>query len=81
MLSLICVAILAAFFIFWHATYSVKAAPIPTGLDPNFITQVDDCFLPTAAVYGYTLRVTSGFRSLAQQQQIYDQGKIGRRNW
>jgi hypothetical protein len=62
--------------LFWQATYAVKAAPIPTGLDPNFITQVDECFLPTAAVYGYDLRITSGFRSLAQQQQIYDQGRL-----
>ncbi len=62
--------------LFWRATYVVKAAPIPTGLDPNFITQVDDCFLPTAAVYGYDLRITSGFRSIAQQQQIYDQGRL-----
>jgi peptidoglycan L-alanyl-D-glutamate endopeptidase CwlK len=76
-MSLICVAILTAFFIiFWHAAYSVKAAPIPTGLDPNFIAQVDDCFIPTAAVYGYDLRITSGFRSLVQQQQIYDQGRL-----
>jgi hypothetical protein len=62
--------------LFWHATYAVKAAPLPTGLDPNFITQVDDCFLPTAAVYGYDLRITSGFRTIAQQQQIYDQGRL-----
>jgi hypothetical protein len=62
--------------LFWHATYVVKGAPIPTGLDPNFITQVDDCFLPTAAVYGYDLRITSGFRTMAQQQQIYDQGRL-----
>ena len=62
--------------LFWHATYAVKAAPIPTGLDPNFITQVDDCFLPTAAVYGYDLRITSGFRTIAQQQQIYNEGRL-----
>ena len=62
--------------LFWHATYAVKAAPIPTGLDPNFIAQVDDCFLPTAAVYGYDLRITSGVRTMAQQQQIYDEGRL-----
>ena len=72
--ALVIVAILI--ILFWRATYAVKAAPIPTGLDPNFITQVDDCFLPTAAVYGDDLRITSGFRSLAQQQQIYDEGRL-----
>jgi len=68
--------IAALVLFFWRATYAVKAAPIPTGLDPNFITQVDECFIPTAAVYGYTLRITSGFRSIAEQQQIYDQGRL-----
>ena len=67
---------LALVILFWQATYSVKAAPVPTGLDPNFITQVDDCFLPTAAVYGYDLRITSGFRTMAQQQKIYDEGRL-----
>lgn len=70
-----CVAIAAVvILLFWHATYLVSAAPY--GLDQNFATQVDDCFLPVAAVYGYDLRITSGFRSLAQQQQIYDQGRL-----
>jgi hypothetical protein len=70
------VVAIALVILFWQATYSVKAAPVPTGLDPNFITQVDDCFLPTAAVYGYDLRITSGFRTMAQQQQIYDEGRL-----
>ncbi|MBU6447877.1 M15 family metallopeptidase, partial [Patescibacteria group bacterium] len=34
-----------------------------------------ECFIPTAAVYGYDLRITSGFRSLSEQTQIYDQGR------
>jgi hypothetical protein len=38
--------------------------------------QVNECFFPTSAVYGYFLRITSGFRSLAQQQQIYDEGRL-----
>jgi hypothetical protein len=70
------VVVIILIILFWRATYTVKAAPVPTGLDPNFITQVDDCFLPTAAVYGYDLRITSGFRTLAQQQQIYDEGRL-----
>jgi hypothetical protein len=75
--AIACVVIVAILsIIFFHATYGVSAAPVPTGLDPNFITQVDECFLPTAAVYGYDLRITSGFRSMAEQQQIYDQGRL-----
>jgi hypothetical protein len=72
----VAVIVVVIFFLFRQATYGVSVAPMPTGLDPNFITQVDDCFLPTAAVYGYDLRITSGFRSLAEQQQIYDQGRL-----
>ena len=52
-----------------------KPAPIPTALDPNFLTQVNECFIPTAAVYGYDLRITSGFRSLSEQAAIYDSGR------
>ena len=75
--ALLCAAIvLGLFLLAWHATYTVKAVPLPTGLDPNFINQVNECFIPTAAVYGYTLRIVSGFRSMAEQQQIYDQGKL-----
>jgi hypothetical protein len=44
-------------------------------LDPNFLNQVNKCFIPTAAVYGYTLRITSGFRSMTEQNQIFDQGR------
>ena len=58
----------------------VKAAaamsiPLPTAIDSNFITQVNECFIPVAAVYGYDLRITSGFRSLAEQNAIYDSGR------
>jgi len=49
--------------------------PLPTGMDPNFLTQVEDCFIPAAAVYGYTLRITAGFRSVADQTAEYDQGR------
>jgi hypothetical protein len=50
-------------------------APMPTEINANFMNQVNKCFLPTAAVYGYTLRITSGFRSLDEQEQIYLQGR------
>lgn len=52
-----------------------KPVPIPTALDPNFLRQANECFIPTAAVYGYDLRITSGFRSLAEQAAIYDSGR------
>ncbi len=52
-----------------------QVVPIPTALDPNFLTQVNECFIPTAAIYGYTLRITSGFRSAAEQAAIYDSGR------
>ena len=49
--------------------------PMPTAIDPNFETQVDDCFLPVALLYGYDLRITAGFRSLEEQTQLYDEGR------
>ena len=49
--------------------------PVPTAMDPNFLKQVDECFLPTAAVYGYTLRITAGFRSMADQTALYQEGR------
>jgi peptidoglycan L-alanyl-D-glutamate endopeptidase CwlK len=48
---------------------------MPTEINPNFITQVNECFIPTAAVYGYTLRITSGFRSLDEQVELFEQGR------
>ncbi|MBU6500663.1 MAG: M15 family metallopeptidase [Patescibacteria group bacterium] len=53
-----------------------KSVPLPTAIDPNFSTQVNECFIPVAAAYGYSLRIVSGFRSMAQQQQVYDQGRL-----
>ena len=52
-----------------------ETTPLPTAENPNFLTQVTNCFLPTAAVYGYRLRITAGFRSIADQTQTYDQGR------
>jgi hypothetical protein len=49
--------------------------PLLTELDNNFLTQVNECFIPVAAVYGYTLRITSGYRSLSEQDQLYEQGR------
>jgi hypothetical protein len=49
--------------------------PRATGLDPNFAKQVSECFIPVAGIYGYTLRVVSGFRSISDQQAIYQSGR------
>lgn len=53
----------------------IPPPPTPTALDPNFETQVSECFIPVATIYDYTLRVTSGFRSLAEQNVIYQSGR------
>ena len=52
-----------------------KPVPMPTEIDRNFLDQVNKCFIPTAAVFGYTLRITSGFRTIAEQESIFDQGR------
>jgi len=39
------------------------------------MNQVDACFIPVASLYGYTLRVTSSFRTIEEQDQIYQQGR------
>jgi hypothetical protein len=57
-----------------HSVF-VYPVPLPTAMDVNFMTQVTQCFLPTAAVYGYDLRITNGFRSIADQTATYDQGR------
>jgi len=55
--------------------YNANAAPLPTGENPNFLRQVTQCFLPVATIYGYDLRITAEFRSIAEQEQIYDSGR------
>jgi hypothetical protein len=52
-----------------------KPVPLPTEIDQNFLNQVNACFIPAAAIYGYTLRITSGFRTVAEQDQLYNQGR------
>jgi hypothetical protein len=49
--------------------------PMPTRINANFINQVEQCFMPTSAVYGYTLRISSGFRSGEEQNELYEQGR------
>lgn len=52
-----------------------EPAPMPREINPNFLTQINECFIPTAEIYGYTLRITSDFRSLDEQTAIYDLGR------
>jgi len=47
----------------------------PTEINQNFLKQVNECFIPVATVYGYTLRIASGFRFLGEQDQLYNQGR------
>jgi hypothetical protein len=49
--------------------------PMPTEINQNFLAQVNECFIPVAKIYGYTLRITSDFRSLNEQDAIYDLGR------
>ncbi len=52
-----------------------KPVPLPTEINQNFLTQVNRCFIPVAALYGYTLRITSGFRSISDQEETFNQGR------
>jgi len=66
-----------ASFLFISQKMGIEDAviPMPTVIDSNFSTQINECFIPTAAIYSYTLRVVSGFRSLDEQAAIYNQGR------
>lgn len=75
-------AILVGEFLSVHQEWLLKgsaalSSPVtaPTEIDQNFLNQVDKCFIPAAAAYGYTLRITSGFRSEVEQDQLYNQGR------
>src|SRR3989344_5426289 len=63
------------FFVKQFLVTKPKIVPMPTALDPSFTEQLINCFIPTAAIYGYTLRTTSGFRSLTDQAEIYNSGR------
>jgi len=59
-----------------HAEVPVASpAPSPTALDPNFEVQIEKCFLPVSTVYGFNLYITAGFRSPADQDALYAQGR------
>jgi hypothetical protein len=48
---------------------------IPIEINQNFLNQINECFIPVASLYGYTLRITSGFRNLNEQEAIYNLGR------
>ena len=56
-------------------TVHQSIATLPTGMNSNFLNQVNQCLIPVAAVYGYDLYITSGFRSMTEQAALYDQGR------
>lgn len=58
-----------------YASVMQMKVPYPTELDANFSKQINECFIPIASIYGYTLRITSGFRTVEEQEQIYQQGR------
>lgn len=58
-----------------YASIMKMPVPLPTEIDSNFSTQINECFIPIASIYGYTLRISSGFRTVEEQEQIYQQGR------
>lgn len=63
--------------VFAQSTYTTRPDPIPmpTQMNWNFREQVEQCFIPVAKAYGYTLRITDGWRSMEEQDLIYEQGR------
>jgi hypothetical protein len=57
------------------ASPSPSATSITTGINANFLKQVNDCLIPVAQVYGFNLDIVSGFRSYADQNALYAQGR------
>lgn len=49
--------------------------PLPEEIDGNFLDQVETCLLPVAATQGYSLRLTSGYRSKEEQDAVFRQGR------
>lgn len=49
--------------------------PLPEAIDANFLDQVEKCLLPVAATQGYSLRLTSGYRTKEAQDEVFRQGR------
>jgi hypothetical protein len=52
-----------------------RTVETPTTLNQNFLDQIEQCFIPTAKIYGYRLDITWGFRSSQEQDALYAQGR------
>lgn len=48
---------------------------MPTEINANFLNQIEKCLVPITAAYGYTLRISSGFRTVEEQDELYNQGR------
>jgi hypothetical protein len=78
LIYLLVVSAIGIYFVFYNSsstTVVIQAAPLPTAENLNFLTQVNNCFLPVATAEGYDLRITAAFRSFAEQAQIYQEGR------
>ncbi len=53
----------------------ITPPPLPTEINANFLAQVENCLLPVASAYGYTLRLTSGYRTVEEQDKVFQQGR------
>lgn len=75
---LICVIGIIIFVIYENGSSAKtgQLTPMPTEINVNFANQVNECLIPVASLYGYTLRISSAFRSIEEQNQIYQQGRI-----
>lgn len=82
-ISALCVVSIWSFFIYAMIVQGqedafaqdVELVPLQVRLNGNFMRQVNGCLIPIAFLYGYTLRVSSDFRSLEEQEEIYQQGR------
>ena len=52
-----------------------KEVPMPTEINANFLNQIEKCLIPISTTYGYTLRISSGFRTVEEQNELYNQGR------
>lgn len=79
-ISVILICVIGGLFFIAHGddilVKNKKPVPLPTEINANFLNQVNECFIPIASLYGYTLRISSGFRTVEEQNQMYEQGRV-----
>jgi len=74
-LSLLVARRLASAGVSIAAVADLPPLPLPGEIDANFLGQVERCLLPVAAIHGYALRVTSGYRTVEEQDAVFRQGR------